>query len=54
MGNNNQPTPAQIRYATDLMRKLGCNRGQYKLEKMTKRELSSLIDGLKWKLEGLR
>lgn len=54
MGSNNQPTPAQLKYATDLMRKLGCDRDRYKLERMTKKELSSFIDGLKWKLEGLR
>lgn len=49
-----KPTKAQIKYATDLMRKLGCDRNSYKLEQMTKKELSSFIDGLKWKLEGLR
>ena len=51
---NNLPTPAQIAYATDLLRKLGYERDRYNLEGMTKRELSSLISDLKWELEGLR
>lgn len=51
---NNTPTPAQLKYATDLLRKLGYDRDRYELEKMTKGEVSELITELKWELEGLR
>ena len=51
---SNTPTPAQITYAKDLIRKLGYERDRFNIEKMTKRELSKLISGLKWELDGLR
>ncbi len=51
---SNKATPAQIRYATDLIRKLGYERDRYDLESMDKQKLSKLIGQLKWELDGLR
>lgn len=52
--NSDTPTPAQITYAKELIRKLGYERDRFDIKKMTKRELSKLISGLKWELDGLR
>lgn len=48
------PTPAQIEYCNDLLRKLGYDRDNYELERMSKGEISELISELKWELDGLR
>ena len=42
-----KPTMEQIKYATDLLRKLGYDIADYDFDKMTKREVSELIDELK-------
>ncbi len=42
-----EPTTAQIKYATDLLRKLGYDVADYDFDKMTKAEVSELIDELK-------
>lgn len=47
-----KPTMAQIKYATDLLRKLGYDVADYDFDKMTKAEVSKLIDELKDEYEG--
>ena len=47
-----KPTTAQIKYATDLLRKLGYDVADYDFDKMTKQEVSELIDELKNEWEG--
>ena len=42
-----KPTVQQIRYAEDLLRKLGYDLDDYDLEHMTREEVSELIDELK-------
>ena len=42
-----KPTMEQIKYATDLLRKLGYDVADYDFEKMTRAEVSDLIDELK-------
>ena len=42
-----KPTTEQIKYATDLLRKLGYDVADYDFEKMTREEVSDLIDELK-------
>lgn len=42
-----KPTMEQIKYATDLLRKLGYDVADYDFEKMTREEVSDLIDELK-------
>lgn len=49
-----QPTQAQKDYATELLRKLGYNRDSYKLEEMTRRQVSELISRLKYELALLK
>ena len=43
----NLPTISQIKYATDLLRKLGYDVDDYDFERMTKDEVSELIKELK-------
>lgn len=47
-----KPTTAQIKYATDLLRKLGYDVADYDFEKMDKYEVSELIDELKDEWDG--
>ena len=47
-----KPTASQIKYATDLLRKLGYDVADYDIDKMTKQEVSELIDELKDEYEG--
>lgn len=47
-----KPTMAQIKYATDLLRKLGYDVADYDFDKMTKAEVSELITELKDEWEG--
>ena len=47
-----EPTARQIKYATDLLRKLGYDVADYDFDKMTKAEVSELIDELKNEWEG--
>ena len=47
-----KPTIAQIKYATDLLRKLGYDVADYDFDKMTKQEVSELIDELKDEWDG--
>jgi hypothetical protein len=47
-----KPTIEQIKYATDLLRKLGYDVADYDFEKMTRAEVSDLIDELKDEYEG--
>ena len=42
-----KPTASQIKYATDLLRKLGYDLDDYDFDKMTKAEVSELIDELR-------
>ena len=42
-----KPTLSQIKYAKDLLRKLGYDLDDYDFEQMTKQEVSELIDELK-------
>ena len=46
------PTASQIIYATDLLRILGYDVADYDFDKMTKQEVSELIDELKNEWEG--
>ena len=46
-----KPTMEQIKYATDLLRKLGYDVADYDFEKMTREEVSDLIDELKQEWE---
>lgn len=47
-----KPTASQIKYATDLLRKLGYDVADYDFDKMTKAEVSELIDELKNEWDG--
>lgn len=47
-----KPTMEQIKYATDLLRKLGYDVTDYDFEKMTRAEVSDLITELKDEWEG--
>ena len=47
-------TTAQIEYATDLILKLGYDLDWYDLDKMTRGQISRLIDELKDEWEGER
>ena len=47
-----KPTPSQVKYAKDLLRKLGYDTDDYDFDKMTKEEVSELIDELKEEWEG--
>ena len=47
-----KPTASQIKYATDLLRKLGYDVADYDFDNMTKQEVSELIDELKDEYEG--
>ena len=47
-----EPTASQIKYATDLLKKLGYDVADYDFDKMTKAEVSELIDELKDEWEG--
>ena len=42
-----KPTASQIKYATDLLRKLGYDIDDYDFDRMTKQEVSELIAELK-------
>jgi len=42
-----EPTKAQIDYAKDLMEKLGYDEEDYDFDRMTRAEVSELIDELK-------
>lgn len=42
-----KPTASQIKYATDLLRKLGYDTDDYDFDRMTKQEVSELIAELK-------
>ena len=53
-GQRNQPTPAQTTYAKDLISKLGYRQGAFKLENMTRKEVSDLIERLRKELEWLK
>lgn len=44
-------TPEQIKYATDLLRKLGYDVDDYDFDRMTAQEVSELIDELKQEWE---
>ena len=46
------PTKAQIDYAKDLMAKLGYDEEDYDLDRMSRAEVSNLIDELKKEWEG--
>ena len=45
-------TAAQIEYATDLIQKLGYDLDWYDLERMTRGQISQLIDELRDEWEG--
>ena len=47
-----KPIMEQIKYATDLLRKLGYDVADYDFEKMTRAEVSDLITELKDEYEG--
>ena len=47
-----KPTASQVKYATNLLRKLGYDVADYDFDKMTKAEVSELIDELKDEYEG--
>ena len=51
-GDTMKATMEQIKYATDLLRKLGYDVADYDFEKMTRAEVSDLIDELKDEYEG--
>ena len=51
---SDKPTQAQLKYATDLIRKTGYDRDKHDLENMTRGEVSNLISKLKYKLYDLR
>jgi hypothetical protein len=51
-GDTMKATMEQIKYATDLLRKLGYDVADYDFEKMTREEVSELIDELKDEYEG--
>ena len=46
-----KPTMEQIKYATDLLRKLGYDVDDYDFDRMTAQEVSELIDELKQEWE---
>ena len=47
-----KPTRTQIKYARDLMEKLGYNPDEYDFDTMTKEDVSELITELKDEYEG--
>ena len=47
-----KPTAAQIKYAHELMEKLGYDKNDYDFEKMTRKDAIRLIAGLKREWEG--
>lgn len=52
MADEKKPTAAQIKYAYDLIDKLGYDRDDYDFEKMTRQEAVKLIAKLKREWEG--
>ena len=52
MTDEKKPTAAQIKYAYDLIDKLGYDRDDYDFEKMTRQEAIKLIAKLKREWEG--
>lgn len=46
------PTKAQIKYANELLEKLGYDKDDYDFEKMTRSQMSKLIGQLKREWEG--
>jgi hypothetical protein len=52
MDDKTKATNAQVKYATDLLNKLGYDLDWYDLEKMSRDQISKLIDELKNEWEG--
>lgn len=52
MQDRTKPTAAQIEYARDLISKLGYDLDWYDLDKMTRGQISRLIDELRDEWEG--